>query len=251
MIPKISTTNLRVALDHPNLISLFIMGYGSTKLIKKHFAIHLQQVANMKFSTDKTDSLKFVSHSIDLSSKFEFPILYLYFVCRYIRPDKVVETGVFNGISSASILKALEKNGGHLYSIDLPNVGYQDESGRYRSTVLPAERKTGFIIPESLKTNWTLISGDSREKLPVLLQSIGEIDIFHHDSRHTYDNMMFEYETIWPYLKYNGLLLSHNVDWNNAFKDFCQKHAANYFIKGMIGVARKIEANNNLGLSVK
>lgn len=39
---------------------------------------------------------------------------------RILRPTVVIETGVANGISSAFILKALDKNNeGMLYSIDL------------------------------------------------------------------------------------------------------------------------------------
>ena len=80
---------------------------------------------------------------------------------------------------------------------------------------------------------------DSREKLPALLHSIGEIDIFHHDSMHTCDMMTFEYETAWKYLKPNGLLLSDDADWNSAFKDFCEKHSTEYCIYKSIGIARK------------
>lgn len=53
-----------------------------------------------------------------------------------------------------------------------------------------------------------------------LLAEIGKVDIFLHDSEHTYDNMMFEYATAWDYLPKGGLLLSHDISWNNAGRDF-------------------------------
>ena len=34
--------------------------------------------------------------------------------------------------------------------------------------------------------------------------------------------MLWEFETAWAYLRSGGLLLSHNIDYNNAFSDFCR-----------------------------
>lgn len=46
----------------------------------------------------------------------------LYAICRIMKPDIVVETGVAQGVSTAFILKALSaNNAGGLFSIDLPN----------------------------------------------------------------------------------------------------------------------------------
>ena len=50
-----------------------------------------------------------------------------------------------------------------------------------------------------------------------------EIDIFIHDSDHTYKNMMFEYDISWPHIKKGGLLISDDVESSNAFYDFSIK----------------------------
>jgi len=231
--------NICRALRHPSLIWLLIKGYGVVELAKEHVAIHLRQVSRIEMDENKLDPIDLVCRAIDLCSNSCYGNQYLYLVCRYICPSKIVETGVHYGASSAFILKALEETDGRLYSIDLPNVAYLKYDGRIRQDVLPPRTKPGFVVPERLKANWELILGDSREKLPKLLQSIGEIDVFHHDSMHTYDLMTLEYETAWPYLKDDGLLLSHDVDWNNAFKDFCHRHSANWRIHKGIGIARK------------
>ncbi len=57
-----------------------------------------------------------------------------------------------------------------------------------------------------------------------------EIDVFLHDSIHTYENMMFEYKTSWPYIKKGGILLSDLMPANSAFFDFC-KHVNRQCIK--------------------
>jgi len=241
MRPEINIENIRTALRHPSLIGWLIRGYGKAELAKEHIEIHLRQVSQIEMDVDNLDPIDLVCRAIDLCSNPCHRVrAYLNLVCRYIRPSKIVETGVHAGISSAFMLKALEETGGRLYSIDLPNVEYERDNGKIHRSVLPPKAETGFGVPERLKANWELVLGDSREKLPKLLQSIGKIDIFHHDSAHTYDLMTFEYETAWPYIKEHGLLLSHDADWNNAFKDFCQRHSAEHRIHKSVGIAEKI-----------
>ena len=46
------------------------------------------------------------------------------------------------------------------------------------------------------------------------------IDIFLHDSLHTYKNMSLEFKKSWPFIKSGGFLLSDDVLTNNAFSDF-------------------------------
>lgn len=152
------------------------------------------------------------------SKKKPYPISYslndqsgllLYAICKIIQPDRVIETGVAYGRSSSYILKALtENNKGTLYSID--------------STFKPweTEQMIGSAIPEYLKKRWKLVLGTSSEKLMQLLESLKTIDFFFHDSLHTYKNMIFEYETVWKYIRKNGLILSDDILDNNAFYDF-------------------------------
>ena len=152
----------------------------------------------------------------------------LYALCRKLRPDTVVETGVAGGVSSSYILCALEENKhGKLYSIDLPwgetmtYLKYYFTSERVRREI-PKEGQSGWLIPDYLRHRWQLILGRSSDKLLPLLEKLGAIDIFLHDSEHSYQNMLWEYEKAWVYLKGRGILLSHNVDMNDAFSDFCQ-----------------------------
>jgi predicted O-methyltransferase YrrM len=151
--------------------------------------------------------------------------LVLYVICRRQKPDIVVETGVASGVSSSYILCALEQNKrGQLYSIDLP--WWQ-------------ENQSGWLIPEYLRHRWHLILGRSSEKLTPLLRKVAEIDIFLHDSDHSYQNMLWEFQTAWKYLKAGGLLLAHNIDTNEAFSDFCQGHSVKgYSLANMGGIVK-------------
>jgi len=156
---------------------------------------------------------------------------FLYVICRVIRPKIVVETGTGNGFSSSYILQALEDNGcGELHSIDL----------HYRDGVsVPIGKELGWVIPERLRHRFHLMLGESFKLLSPLLRDVGFIDIFLHDSRHTYRTMMKEYETAWPHLQEAGLLLSHDVEDSDAFLDFCDKMRSSPIIVGNVGALKK------------
>jgi predicted O-methyltransferase YrrM len=133
---------------------------------------------------------------------------FCYAYCRAARPEVVMETGVGNGVTTSFILQALKVNSkGRLLSIDLPPLGYA----------------SGSFIPEALKQRWELHVGRSRRLLPGLLNKMGSVDAFLHDSLHTYRNMMFEYRTAWPALRSGGLLLSDDVAFNHAFEHFASR----------------------------
>ena len=149
---------------------------------------------------------------------------YLYAVVRWLRPGIVVETGIGMGFSARAILSALEDNQkGELYSIGLPDVEYfVPEFDRMHSDKQPFPQ--GFYVPNSIRRRWHVIAGDARQELLLLLKNFDSIDMFHHDSLHLYDHMLFEFTEAWPYIRAGGLLLSDDVFWGNAFKDFAASH---------------------------
>lgn len=152
------------------------------------------------------------------------PIHYVtwYALVRLMRPDIVVETGVAEGYSSFFILLAMARNRhGVLHSIDFPGADLELGPGMGRQAyVLPAGRSPGWQVPEDLRSRWQLHLGDAKDLLPPLLKRLGSIDIFIHDSLHSYDHMLFEFTTAWPHLRERGLMLSDDTDWNNAFTEF-------------------------------
>src|SRR5690606_25599161 len=118
---------------------------------------------------------------------------------RALRPRVVVETGVFDGFSTAFILKALRDNRrGELYSIDLPaRAAVPASTDRMVLDTLPSGHDPGWIIPDELRRRWSLRCGTSAALLCDWLAELGQIDMFFHDSQHTRDNMMWEFDTAW------------------------------------------------------
>lgn len=130
-----------------------------------------------------------------------------YALIKLLKPEVVVETGVGAGVSSWTILEAMEENNvGRLISIDLPTPNTE---------LLP---EVGYLVPGGLRRRWDLRIGPSRRLLPQVLEEFVEIDLFQHDSRHSYSNQLREYRAAWPFIKSGGVLVSDDVS-NDALHD--------------------------------
>src|SRR5439155_230631 len=62
--------------------------------------------------------------------------------------------------------------------------------------------------------------GRAQDKLPPLLERLGTIGSFMHDSEHSFDCMWFEFNEAWPHLRAGGVLLSDDVNSTKAFPRF-------------------------------
>jgi predicted O-methyltransferase YrrM len=152
--------------------------------------------------------------------------LRLYAVVRKLRPRVAVETGVCNGVSTAFLLLALAENGdGELHSLDLPEIAGEDyEAGTFwdgkGGAVIPPGQEPGWMVPGPLRDRWQLVLGRSQQELPPLLERVGSIDFFMHDSEHSEECMRFEFEAAWGALRDGGVLAADDVDANDAFAVF-------------------------------
>ena len=160
---------------------------------------------------------------------------FCYALARAIRPNVVVETGVCYGVTSSFTLRALSLNGaGHLHSIDLPPLGRH------------GDRYVGSFIPADLRGRWTLHRGTTRRILGPLLRETGPIDMFVHDSLHSYRNMKMEFDLAWAVLRPGGVVLSDDIEGNPAFEELTQRPDAAVAI-----AMRSGEKNGFFGIAVK
>src|SRR5437899_1463511 len=165
---------------------------------------------------------------------------FLYMAIRFSKPQIVFETGVFDGLSSAIILRALFENRcGELVSIDLPaRRTIKCSTHAMPETTIPPDCAPGWLVPDYLRARYHLFLGDSKELLPRLLSKYPTIDIFFHDSMHTFEHQYFEYSTSWPHLSDGGLLLSDDILWSPAFHKFCKEKGKRYFRLEDFGAVR-------------
>ena len=129
----------------------------------------------------------------------------MYGLIRALRPERMVETGVANGLSTALILRAMDRNAiGRLTSVDIKG-------------------DVGELVPRELRGRWSLClvgHGAQRQPLGAIVPPNETLDFFMHDSLHTYKHQLDEYRLAWPALRRGGFLLSDDVDASFAFVDF-------------------------------
>jgi len=115
--------------------------------------------------------------------------LELYALVRILRPTHVVEVGVSSGVSSAYLLRAMDRNErGTLHSVDLPKTAIRTRTGelsRNASWSIPPGRSSGWAVPFRLRRRWDLRLGDKKEVLPLLGRELPTVGLFVYDVPHT------------------------------------------------------------------
>lgn len=186
---------------------------------------------------ERLEELNATAGDSRMGTSSDFHLEALYVLVRAAKPQTVVETGVLYGASSGHILAALAANGhGRLCSID---VGTK-----------PGEPSHDFLVRPDVLPRWQYIAGDVKQELPELLARLGRVDMFHHDSLHTFEHMMWEFKTVTPHLGPNGVLASHDVFVSdslstifkqNAFPAFCRQKELRHIMVRNSGIAVRPE----------
>lgn len=134
--------------------------------------------------------------------------LLLYALVRLTKPTTVLETGVADGYSSFFILHALSNNGsGQLISCDTSS-------------------SCGAILSSEEKREWcleTLDSAHTRAAFLAVVARAPRIDLFIHDSDHSYRWQTFELESIVRHLDQHGMIVCDDADASYAFVDFATR----------------------------
>lgn len=197
------------AIELDRVFSTFFPEYNIDEKLVSELETHLENFLKIK------NTKKFPSVENPYGTRFRLEkefARFLFFLSHNFKPEIVVETGVAYGLSSSYILQALNLNKkGKLISID--------------NIIRPwhTREKIGSAIPIQFRSSHTIIMGNSLIELRKLVKSLSSLDIFIHDSRHTYDYMMGEFQISWPSIKKGGFLLSDDVSLNDSFLDFCEK----------------------------
>jgi predicted O-methyltransferase YrrM len=140
----------------------------------------------------------------------------LYALTRNLRPQHILETGVANGVSTYFLLQALRHNGtGVLHSID-------------------TKSDVGRLLTKAERADWdlqVLSSAFPRRSASKIFTSLPPLDLFIHDSNHSYAWMRHEFTLAALAMRPGGIIASDDCDLSYAFSEFCSDRGlkANYF----------------------
>src|SRR4029077_19572255 len=116
----------------------------------------------------------------------------LYGLTRWLRPTVLVGSGGVIGMSSAFILKALADE--------------KLAASKFYSIELSEDCEQGALIPDELRSSDGFVP--MRGRIEDLLKGDElprSIDMFLHDSSHSYEHMLWEFRQFWPRLRDGGL----------------------------------------------
>jgi hypothetical protein len=130
-----------------------------------------------------------------------------YAIVRARKPKLVVETGVHDGLGSAVLLRALQRNAdegddGTLVSFDIND-------------------QAGWLVPDSLRSRHQLEIGSAPGNFARAFDG-RRVGLFIHDSDHRYEHEIAEFEAVGPMCAPNAVLITDNA-FGAAFPDFCER----------------------------
>lgn len=126
-------------------------------------------------------------------------VTFLFDYITKIKPQVIVETGVANGVTTRVIQAAIESSDVEFHSIDT----------NINCATINVESK-----------NWTFhhLKGNNLKKaIQSTLKSVPQVDLWIHDSDHSYLWQTFEYELALKKLNSGGVLISDDVDFSQAW----------------------------------
>ena len=145
----------------------------------------------------------------------------IYFLVRFLKPKITIETGVASGMSSLTILKALEINKtGKLFSSDFPYFRLKNP-----------EKYIGVLVDKLKYPKWRLeIEGDilNLKKFVNEIDKEDGIDFFHYDSDKTYAGKKKSFDILKKLFKPESILIFDDIQDDNFFYDLTSKLNANY-----------------------
>jgi predicted O-methyltransferase YrrM len=129
-----------------------------------------------------------------------------YAMIRATQPDHVVETGTHLGLGSCVIAAALLRN------------------GHGRLTTIDTDPDAGYLVGDPWASVIDLRTGSSTD----LLGTLKEVDIFLHDSLHTYDYETKELTAVEANLRADAIILSDNAHDSSALSDWAERTGRHY-----------------------
>lgn len=143
-----------------------------------------------------------------------------YALVRHAKPRVAIETGVDEGLGTSVLAAAIARNRREGAPADSRVYGFD----------LPGDR-LGHLIPDYLRGDCELVTGDSRRTLPEFVRTRSP-QFFLHDSLHSYEHERFELQCAWQAALPGAVLLSDNSHALPTLADFARENGVDYHYFG-------------------
>lgn len=171
--------------------------------------------------------------------------LFLYWLVRRTKPQRIVQCGALNGRASAFLTLALAHNGseGTLTIIDEPTVfNSQDPAwtteGKIYGAFLPEGKTPSWMVPDQYLDRVKIVNGPPLSLLAKVIDEMEGVDFFYYACDHDHGNMMAAFAAVRNKLSKGAIVVAVDVGWNASLWDFADSNdVPSYTFRGAIGVA--------------
>jgi predicted O-methyltransferase YrrM len=142
---------------------------------------------------------KLIEKTLNGSGDSDRHLMTLFSVCLSLKPKSILEIGVRNGDTTASLLEAARMTNSTLYSVDI--------------------QETSYSPPEYLKDNWIFNKSCSLEFLDNWYKAYGssnKFDLVYLDGWHSYDHVKKEMEYLDKLVSPGSVILVHDLMYGNT-----------------------------------
>lgn len=103
-----------------------------------------------------------------------------YVTARATKPTLIVETGIYEGLGSLVLLRALDRNA--------------EEGANGRLISVDVDPTSGFLVAPRLRDRWTKLTGFSNQELERAIGPAERVGLLLQDTPHTEENQRWEFD---------------------------------------------------------
>ncbi len=136
-----------------------------------------------------------------------------YLIARALKPELVVETGIYLGLGSLTLLRALERN--------------RQEGSPGELMSFDTNAQAGSIVRAEVRNGWHRITGTTHDVLLPALEG-RRVNILFQDTPHTDENQRFEFGAALSHAAPGLVLIDGSGGWAQTLKQICAERNGAY-----------------------
>lgn len=149
-----------------------------------------------------------VKRHLPLGNRFAW-----YVMARALKPELVVETGIYQGLGSLVLLRALERN--------------RQEGGPGELMSFDINPRAGGVVRDQLRVGWQQFAGSTRDLLLPALEG-RRVDMLFQDTSHTKENQRLEFGAALSHAAPQLLLLDGSGGYIHVLEELSREHGGSY-----------------------